>query len=217
MARAMETFCFIPVDIFDPSTYAPLADEVLQSSPTPPQTGPSSAPEDLLILSALLDLRAEVLVRESAKLSRRLEAEPRDANAHERAALLLGAFAMRDLAGFYTDTRPALCRLSAHLSLAHALRGGASPGLAGRFSGVLLESLVGRQRDALAGLDALEGSSGAAQLQQRVGQRQTLDTQAAARVGDESISYGEFQREYQRLEARSVLRQIGRSSCRERL
>ena len=142
--------------VFAPSTYAPLAGEVLQASPTPLQTGPSSAPQDLLILGALLDLRAEVLVRESAKVSRRLEAEPRDADAHERAALLLGAFALRDLAGFYTDTRPALCRLSAHLSLAHALRDGAPPGLAGRFGGVLLESLVGRQRDALAGLDALE-------------------------------------------------------------
>jgi tetratricopeptide (TPR) repeat protein len=144
--------------IFAPAVYAPLAAEVLAttalSSPRP-----SSGAEDARLLKALLDLRAEVAVRESARVSGRLETEPSDPDAHERAALLLGAFALRDSAGYYSDDRPALCRLTAHLSLARALRGGAPPGLAGRFAGVLLDSLVGRERDALQGLDTLAGGT----------------------------------------------------------
>jgi hypothetical protein len=145
--------------VFAPTAYAPLAVEVWRSSASPPVAGPSSSSEDLPLLQALLDLRSEVLARENARLSRRLAEEPRDAEAHERAALLLGAFALRDAAGYYTDRRPALCRMSAHMSLARALRGGAPPGQVGRLADILLESLVGRQADALAGLDALDSPS----------------------------------------------------------
>jgi tetratricopeptide (TPR) repeat protein len=144
--------------IFAPAVYAPLATEMLAASSSQLRC-PSSGAEDGRLLNALLDLRADVLVAESARVSRRLEAAACDPDAHERAALVLGAFALRDAAGYYADTRPALCRLTAHLSLARALRDGTPPGRAGRFAAVLLESLVGRQRDALEGLDALEGGS----------------------------------------------------------
>jgi tetratricopeptide (TPR) repeat protein len=146
--------------IFSPGPYAPLAQEVMSAAGVAPHPAPpTSAREDARLLSALLDLRAEVLVRENERVSRQIEADPRDPAAHERAALLLGAFVLRMQAGYYTDSRPGLCRMTAHLALAEALRGSATPGLAGRFDEVLLLTHVGRQRDALSRLDALEAAA----------------------------------------------------------
>jgi tetratricopeptide (TPR) repeat protein len=146
--------------LFSPRSYGPLARQALGGSETASARGSSRPREDARLLSALLTPKAGVLVREDVALSSALEGEPRDPGAHERAALLLGAFALRDCAGSSTDTRPALTRLTAHLALARALRGAAEPGLAGRFAEAVLVTLVGREKDALARLDSLD--SGAA-------------------------------------------------------
>jgi len=145
--------------VFSPRAYEPTAREALggPAAANPPAADESR--EDARLLSALLDLRADTLAREDLTLSRRLEAEPRDAGAHERAALLLGAFALRDAAGSSTDTRPALTRLTAHLAFALALRGDTKPGLAARFAETVLVTLVGRERDALSRLAACEGAA----------------------------------------------------------
>jgi hypothetical protein len=145
--------------VFSPRAYASLAREALAGAPVPAPDVPGASREDARVLSALLEPRAAVLVREDESLARRLEAEPRDAAAHERASLLLASFALRDAAGRWTDTRPALTRLAAHLSFARALRGGAEPGRAGRFAEAALVTLLGRERDALARLDALEAAA----------------------------------------------------------
>ena len=92
----------------------------------------------------------------TAPSPRAISQNPLDPDAHERAALLLGAFALRDAAGRSTDVRPALCRLTSHLAVAAALRGAREPGVAGRLAEAVLVTLVGRERDALARLDALE-------------------------------------------------------------
>ena len=144
--------------LFSPRAYEPLAREVLGAAAGRP-TGPEEGREDARLLSALLDPRAAVLVREGLSLSKGLTAEPRDAAAHERAALLLATFALRDCAGRSTDIRPALVRLTAHLALARALRGEAATGAAGRFAEAALVSLVGRERDALGRLDALDAAA----------------------------------------------------------
>ena len=118
-----------------------------------------SAAEDRQLLARLLDLRTTVLLREDEALSRALSARPLDASAHERAALLLGAFALRDAAGRSTDVRPALCRATAHLALRGCAARGSERGTAGRLAEALLVTLVGRERDALARLDALEAAA----------------------------------------------------------
>jgi tetratricopeptide (TPR) repeat protein len=144
--------------LFSPRPYEPLAREALG----PAAAGRPAADEGregARLLAVLLDPRTAVLVREGLSLSRGLTAQPRDAGAHERAALLLAAFALRDCAGPSTDIRPALVRLTAHLALARALRGDSPPGLAGRFAEAGLATLVGRERDALARLDALEAAA----------------------------------------------------------
>lgn len=146
--------------LFSPRAYEPIAREALHGAPAAENAADSR--EDARLLGALLDLRAAVLVSEDQTLSRRLEAEPRDAAAHERAALLLSAFALRDAAGRSTDTRPALTRLTAHLAFARALRRGGGPSLAGRVAETVLVTLLGRERDALARLDALEAAAAGA-------------------------------------------------------
>ena len=148
--------------LFTPRGYERLARQLL--GPVAPRvaSGPRGGPrtpQALRLLSSLLDLRAEILVREDESLSKQLETDPRDHEAHEGAALLLGAFALRDAAGRSTDTRAAVCRATVHLSVARALRGDGETGLAGRFAEALLVTLVGRERDALERLDTLEGTA----------------------------------------------------------
>lgn len=145
--------------LFSPRAYASFAHAVLEGASAASPKAADDSREDARILSALLEPRAAVLVREDGILSRRLEVDPRDAAAHERAGLLLASFALRDFAGRSTDTRPALTRLAAHLSFAIALRGGAEPGRAGRFAEAALVTLLGRERDALARLNTLEAEA----------------------------------------------------------
>jgi hypothetical protein len=144
--------------LFSPRAYEPLAKEALGAAAGRPMAAVEDR-EGARLLAALLDPRTAVLVREDLALSKSLTAEPRDAGAHERAALLLTTFALRDCAGRSTDIRPALVRLTARLALARALRGDAPTGLAGRFAEAALVTLVGRERDALARLDTLEAAA----------------------------------------------------------
>jgi hypothetical protein len=141
--------------LFSPRSYEASAREALGGMDGGRAATQSESREDARLLAALLEPRAGVMASEDAAVSRRLEAEPGDPGAHERASLLLGAFALRDCAGRSTDTRPALSRMTAHLALAWALRGNREPGLAGRFAEAVLLTLVGRERDALARLDVL--------------------------------------------------------------
>ena len=141
--------------LFSPRTYEGFAADVLARAGVTGVRRAAESSEDARLLSALLDPRAASLVREDLALSRKLADDPANAGAHERAALLLGAFALRDCAGISTDVRPALTRITAHLALARALNGGQPPGLAGRYSEAVLVTLVGRERDALARLDVL--------------------------------------------------------------
>jgi tetratricopeptide (TPR) repeat protein len=107
------------------------------------------------LLSVLLDLKPGVLERENERVSARLAADMLSAAAHEEAAFLLGAFALRENAGPFSDTRPALCRMTAHLAMAQALRGAATPGSTADYDQVLLTTLIGRQAEAVDGIERL--------------------------------------------------------------
>jgi hypothetical protein len=141
-------------DVLAPSRYEPIARQLLAGAVGAARTAADER-EDARLLAALLDLRASVLVREDASLARQIVRQPRASGSHERAALLLGAFALRDAAGRSTDLRPALCRLTAHLAVAGALRGAGQPGTAGRVAEATLLTLAGGERDALERVDAL--------------------------------------------------------------
>jgi tetratricopeptide (TPR) repeat protein len=138
--------------VFAPALYVPLAQALLG-----PRAGRSAvAPgATAAILTPLADLRAPNLLQESRRVSARLTAEPRDVRAHEEAALLWGAFALRESKGGYSDTRQSIARMTAHLAFATALRSGGKPGRAAVWSEILLATLTGRAAEAVARLDAL--------------------------------------------------------------
>lgn len=104
---------------------------------------------------ALLDLTAPVLVALDQRLSAGLQRAMNDAGLHESAALLLGAFGLREPNGRQADTRWALNRMTAHLARAAALRQGSKPGVDGRLALVVHAVLKNQQAAALAILDAL--------------------------------------------------------------
>ena len=145
--------------VFSPRLYEPITHETLGWPAALFAATPDDDQEDARLLSALLDPQDLVLVAEDLALSSRLEVTPSDPGAHERAALLLAAFALSDCAGDSTDTRPALTRLTAHIALARALRGGAEPGLARVYAETALVTLLGRESDASARLDALAATA----------------------------------------------------------
>jgi tetratricopeptide (TPR) repeat protein len=101
------------------------------------------------VATALVDLTPETVERENERVSSRLATDMLSAAAHEEAAFVLGAFALRENAGTFADTRPALCRMSAHLALARALRAPAPPGLDGEYARLIQTTLLGRQSEAV--------------------------------------------------------------------
>lgn len=136
--------------VWAPASYHALARSLL--SPLKPSPAPASPP----VLEALTDLRGVVIEAESRRVADRVTAYPLDAASHEQAALVAGALGLREAAGMHADPRSTLNRMAAHLAFAGAVRGEASPGPDGRLAEIVLSTLVGRQREALAPLESLK-------------------------------------------------------------
>ncbi len=110
---------------------------------------------DAALPQSLTNPRAEVLAAADLAVSARLARSLLDAGAHEDAALLLSVFALREAAGSFSDVRRLLCRATAHLALARALRAGGAPARAGRLAEAALLVLAGRGVDAARALETL--------------------------------------------------------------
>ena len=101
-------------------------------------------------------------------VSAALKRDMRNPRAHEAAALMLGAFGLRESAGGLSDTRWALNRMTAHLAVAQALRDRQSASsVDGQLANATLLALTNRQRTAIAALDAMTLTTTAAQAWQR--------------------------------------------------
>lgn len=146
----------VPRYLFSPEAYVPLARALL---PTRSSETPTRLLADDALLAALLDLRASVIEEQSGRVSDALELDPLHVAAHGQAALILGAFALREAAGHFSDVRPALHRITAHLALAQTLRESGAPGLAESYAELILLSLVNRQREGIDKLEALESTA----------------------------------------------------------
>lgn len=135
---------------WEPESYAALARDLLLPPADPPR-----APESHLAMTALLEPRPNVLVSEDLRISARLQSNPRDVTAHEEAALLLGAFGLREAAWGFSDKRFVLLRMTTHLAIARALRGEAPLSSTGRVAEATLLALSGRQVELQERLKAL--------------------------------------------------------------
>jgi hypothetical protein len=103
--------------------------------------------EDTLL--NLLDATAETIERDNEETSKALGSNFADAQSHERAALLLGAFALQERSGSFFDTRAPLSRLTAHLALAKFLRGSHSFGINGQMAEAMMLTLINNQAAAV--------------------------------------------------------------------
>jgi hypothetical protein len=153
----------VPIDITDhiwaPATYAPFAATIVG-----PAGPPCEAPGEASLIEALLTPTAEVLQRENARISAALKDNMRCGGAHEQAALLVAAFALRESAGHFNDPRRLMSRMAAHLAFATALEG-TSDRPARRLSEATLLTLAVRQQSALEALGRFETPTAAPALQ----------------------------------------------------
>jgi tetratricopeptide (TPR) repeat protein len=137
--------------IWSPADHASWAAAVLKAwGPERPAGENASTVNDVdgvALAMQLTDPTSRNLVKEERRLSALLTKTPLDPELHEQAALLIGAFALRENAGSFTDVRPALCRMAAHLSLARALR--PASGTCGNLAEAVQLTLAMRQAEAL--------------------------------------------------------------------
>lgn len=126
-----------------------------------PARGEASADDGALVKNLLTPTAAH-LQKANKEITKELAERPSDPAAHERAAFLLGVFGIRENARSFSDIRPLLCRMTAHLAFASYLRDGGNPGPEGSWALVLHDLHAGRPQDALrrAGNQPAEGASG---------------------------------------------------------
>ncbi|HEY0256813.1 MAG TPA: hypothetical protein VGC39_05160, partial [Candidatus Methylacidiphilales bacterium] len=141
-----------PAFAWDPAGYAPLARQLLGTTPSPAAVAVTDEND---ILSHLLNLTGATLAAEDVRLSGNLQQHPASWQDHEAAALVLVALALREEAGVYSDNRALLNRATAHLAIAQALRGTQQATWPGLIAGAAIRTLAGRELDALAHLDNL--------------------------------------------------------------
>lgn len=108
------------------------------------------------LLSKLLDGTPETIERENQALSGALEKDFANSALHEQAALLLGAFLLRDHSGNFFEIRSPLSRLTAHLAMARFLGGADASGVNGRLAEAMLLVLVNDKAPALEQLKAID-------------------------------------------------------------
>lgn len=136
--------------VWDPASYASVALGLFATSRTA-NPGP-----DLDVRSALLTPTTPVLLRENTRLSAAISGDRATAAAHESAALLVGALALGETAStVFSDVRPLLSRITAHLAAANAMRGAGGPTPDGEWARIVLTTLTGDQASAMRGISAL--------------------------------------------------------------
>ncbi|HEY7515404.1 MAG TPA: hypothetical protein VIC87_13045, partial [Vicinamibacteria bacterium] len=149
--------------VWAPETYLELARAALPSVARSPAGSPPSESE--AALEALLTPLPSVIESENQRVSDRLTRSIADPDAHEEAALVIGALGMREAAGAFGDVRQLLCRMTAHLSFARALREGPAEGLSGRYAAAVLARLAGRTADAMKRVESLEAAAAGSKTQ----------------------------------------------------
>lgn len=150
-----ETRLIMAPSCWDTGSYLPLLETwkpVAQASTEP-------APD---LLHDLLTPTAKVIQQANLSISKTLKTAPADPLAHEQAAFLLGVFGIRENARQFSDLRPLLCRMTAHLAFSEKLRAGAKPSPVGQWAQVLYDYHAGRPRNSIELMQSIpaEGDAG---------------------------------------------------------
>jgi tetratricopeptide (TPR) repeat protein len=142
--------------IWSPEVYAAITKQIFDSLGLSSQPKSLTSAADTAMLKSLLDLTATNIETENIVLSTFLTQNFGDPILHERAAALMGAFALRENSGDFFEIRSPLCRITAHLALAQALAHGSNYGPNGQVAEILLSTLMNNQKDAVAKIASLD-------------------------------------------------------------
>jgi hypothetical protein len=102
--------------VWSPETYSSIASELWGTG-----APPSPSAESLSISKNLWSPTPESLIKVDEKLSLLLEQNPASPEIHINAAILIGAFALREASGKFFTIREELNRMTAHLAFASAI------------------------------------------------------------------------------------------------
>jgi hypothetical protein len=178
--------------IWSPAVYEALAGELARAVGLSEHS--AGKPADPKLLSKLTDGSPETIEKESQAASAALEQDFRNPELHEAAALVLGAFVMRDTSGHFYEIRSPLSRMTAHLAMARYLRGTNAYGTNGRIAEAMLLTAMGNQAPALERLRAMDTNDTAVAAMVRAlwtfntGDYRTLDA-VADRSPVESVAW----------------------------
>jgi len=146
----------VTLPIWEPEIYRPLSESLFSAVGLPQDPVRASDKESLELLKSLESFSAEEIEHQNAAVSKELGDDFRNPLLHQKAALLLGAFALREFSGPFCDVRSPLCRMTAHLAMARALAKDSSLTVNGQVAEAILYTLMNNQKDALARLAQLE-------------------------------------------------------------
>ncbi len=139
--------------IWSPAVYQDVASALAKQVGLTP--GDGDRLPDASLISTLTDSSPETIEEQNQKLSSALEDNFKNPRLHEKAALLLGAFLLRDHSGFFYEIRSPLCRMTSHLTMAQFLNGTNSYGINGQMAEATLLTLVNDRAAALQQLNAV--------------------------------------------------------------
>jgi hypothetical protein len=153
-SRRMPPAFTVPAGVkpWNPQLFVTFAREQFGPEPSKPATEPALADQYV----PLANLTAVAVARASIAVSTALQQNLRSARAHESAALVLGAFGLREAADDLSDVRWVLNRMTAHLAIADALRPvDGAMSVDGQLASVAFLGLANRSATALKALDGV--------------------------------------------------------------
>ncbi len=139
--------------IWSPEIYDPVATALANLIALP--GGRAAEPEETVLLSRLSGGSAITIEQENERVSEALAKDFTNPALHEQAAVLLGAFMLREHSGYFFEIRSPLSRMTAHLAMARFCRGRGSYGINGRVAESMLLTLMNDQAAALEKLTAI--------------------------------------------------------------
>ncbi|MBX9723612.1 MAG: hypothetical protein K2X81_19565, partial [Candidatus Obscuribacterales bacterium] len=140
--------------VWEPANYAPWAVQIMEKFNLKANNSSDDAVAKSFVES-LSNFDSEILAQENTRVSSDLSKNPLDASMHEQAALLCAMFGLRESASCFTDVRLWLNRVSAHLSMAKALRSNGNYSDAGKLAEIAMLCLCKREAQAVATIDKM--------------------------------------------------------------
>jgi tetratricopeptide (TPR) repeat protein len=145
--QGLKTRLNISGPIWSPEVYDNLATQLAQLVGL--KAGETNDSTPIVLLSKLTDGTAETIERENQTLSQALQDDFTNGALHEQAALLLGAFTLREHSGDFYEIRTPLCRITAHLAMARMLENKNLSTADGQLAEIILSTLMNNEVDAL--------------------------------------------------------------------